>query len=154
MRRLGLAFGAVVLLGFVAGCSQSGAGSPSGTPVSLEPSAPASVSPTPRPPEPTLLNPAPPEMLGKWSAVFGEDDIGTIRISPTGMRITRFATAAIRLEVFGDELVLSHSQLCEGEGRYRWTIEGDKLTFESVTPDACDGRAKSFDGVTYTRVSD
>ena len=85
---------------------------------------------------------------------FAEDDVATIRISPTGIRITRFATATVRLEVIGDELVLSHSQLCTGEGRYRWSIEGDKLRFDSITPDECDGRSKTFDGVTYTWVSD
>jgi hypothetical protein len=103
-------------------------------------------------PAPTLLNPAPPELLGKWTVEFAEGDVGTITISPTGIRIKRFASADVRLEVFGDELVLSHSQLCTGEGRYRWAIEGDQLRFDSIEPDVCDGRSKSFNGVTYTRV--
>ena len=143
-----------VLVVVGAGCAQVAA---PGETTSTAPSAVSVSAPptsTPRPPDPTPLNPAPAELLGKWSTDFGDDDIATIRISPTSIRITRFATANIRLEVLGDELVLSHSEFCIGEGRYRWTIEGDQLRFDSITPDACDGRAKSFDGVTFTRVSD
>ena len=147
---LGLLLVAALALG---ACAQAGA------PATAGPSVAATVGlPTPGPtatavgPAPTLLNPAPAEMLGKWTVEFAEGDVATITISPTGIRIKRFASADVRLEVFGDELVLSHSQLCTGEGRYRWAIEGDKLRFDSVEPDACDGRSKSFNGVTYTRV--
>ncbi|HET9852772.1 MAG TPA: hypothetical protein VFP56_09730 [Candidatus Limnocylindrales bacterium] len=137
----------------LAACAQAGA--PATTAPSMPAAASALAAPTASPlptPVPTLLNPAPPEMLGKWMTEFAEGDIGTITISPTGIRIKRFASADVRLEVFGDELVLSHSQLCTGEGRYRWSIEGDELRFDSIEPDACDGRAKTFNGVTFTRV--
>jgi hypothetical protein len=135
----------------VAACAQAGATqAPAATP------APASIAattrPTAPPPAPTPLNPAPAEMLGKWTAQFSEGDVARITITATRITIVRLGSADIRLEVFGDELVLSHSQLCVGEGRYRWSIQGDELRFDSVEPDACDGRSKSFDGVTYTRV--
>lgn len=146
---------AIALLALVvAACSAPGA--------TLAPAtaAPPTVSPTvavteapPSEPAATPLNPAPAEMLGRWTTEFAEGDIGTLDITPTGIRITRLATATVRLGVIGDELVLSHSQLCAGEGRYAWSIEGDELHFDSVEPDPCDGRSKSFDGVTYTRVS-
>ena len=136
----------------VAACAQVGrpAGSAPAAPTAAA-VATATPVPTPSGPAPTLLNPAPEAMLGKWTTQFAEDDVARIVISPTSIRIIRFATATVRLEVFGDELVLSHSQLCEGEGRYAWKIEGDTLRFDSVTPDACDGRAKTFDGVEWTR---
>jgi hypothetical protein len=131
------------------------AAAPAATPSSLATASPPAAEATPRAqstPAPTLLNPAPPEMLGKWSVEFADGDLATITIKETGIRIKRFATADVRLEVFGDEAILSHSQLCTGEGRYRWSIEGEELTFESIEPDVCDGRAKTFDGVTFTRV--
>ena len=140
-------FGAV-LVGFGVGCGGLQP-APSAAPTVL-PS--ASSAPTATPPAPTLLNPAPDQMLGKWRAKLADDDIITLNIGPTGIRITRFFTSAIRLEVFGDEAVLSHSNLCEGAGRYRWAIDGETLRFDSVSPDPCDGRQKSFDGVTFTRV--
>ncbi len=135
-----------------AGCAQGGGPGPTTAPTVAGPAATIAAAPTASPPAPTLLNPAPEEMLGKWTTTFAEDDVATNRIQPTGIRITRFATATVRLEVFGDELVLSHSQLCTGEGRYSWSIEGDTLRFDSITPDECDGRSKTFDGVEYTRV--
>lgn len=91
-------------------------------------------------------------MLGKWTVEFDEGDVATITVKETGIRIKRFATADVRLEVIGDVAILSHSQLCTGEGRYRWSIEGDQLRFDSIEPDVCDGRSKSFNGVTFTRV--
>jgi hypothetical protein len=144
---------AVALAVVAAGCAGAGATptaapSAAGTIASTLPGS----SPSAEAPKPTLMNPAPAEMLGQWTVKFAEGDVATITISPTGIKIVRFGSANVRLEVFGDELVLSHSQLCTGEGRYAWTIDDDKLRFDSVTPDACDGRAKSFDGVTYTRV--
>lgn len=134
----------------VGACGQTAATQPATTPAAASPAATAAPTqaPTAAPPAPTPLNPAPPDMLGKWTA---EDDVATITISATGMRIVNAATADVRLEVIGDELVLSHSQLCTGEGRYRWSIEGDTLRFDSIEPDPCEFRSKSLDGVAYTR---
>lgn len=139
----------------VVACAQAGATQPpAGTPTvpSTAATAAATASPTAPPPAPTPLNPAPAEMLGEWTTEFAEGDVATLTITATGIRITRFASTNVRLQVFGDELVPSHSQLCTGEGRYSWSIEGDTLRFDSIEPDVCDGRAKTFDGVEYTHV--
>ncbi len=146
---------AIALSLAVAACAAPGPAVPSasspGSPSSAAPTVVKTPPVTLMPPAPTPLNPAPAKMLGKWSTEFAEDDIATLTITATRIKIVRFGSADLRLEVFGDELVLSHSQLCAGEGRYAWSIDGDTLRFDSVTPDPCDGRAKSFDGVTYTR---
>lgn len=138
----------------VAACAQGGATLPPPTllPPSAAPTAAATEAPTVQPVA-TPANAAPAEMLGKWTSEFATDDIATLVITATGISISRLGSANVRLEVFGDELVLSHSQLCAGEGRYSWSIEGDNLRFDSIGTDPCDGRSKSFDGVTYTRVS-
>lgn len=152
VHRLGLLLVAALALG---GCGQAGAPATASPAISAaSPSGAAAVATaTPAPtPAPTLLNPAPAEMLGKWTVEFAEGDVATITVKETGIRIKRFATADVRLEVVGDEAILSHSQLCTGEGRYRWSIEGDQLRFDSIEPDVCDGRAKTFNGVTFTRV--
>lgn len=153
-RRRAIVLGAILGV-IVAACAEAGASLPPVSTALLPSANPTETAPPSQPAEPvaTLLNPAPAELIGRWTADFGGDDVARIDITATGISIFRFAGANLRLEVFGDELVLSHSQLCSGDGRYRWSIDGDKLLFESVTPDPCDGRAKSFDGVTYTRVS-
>lgn len=110
-------------------------------------------APTPEPPPPTPLNPAPAQMLGEWTYEFAEGDVATIVIEATRVSIERLGSSRMRLGVIGDELVLSNSNLCAGEGRYRWSIEGDTLRFDVIGVDPCDGRQKSFDGVAYTRVA-
>ena len=150
-----IAAAAAVLSLAMAACAQAGpTQSPTATalPASVAPTAAATVAATPEPPPPTPLNPAPAEMIGKWTYEFAEGDVATLDISATAIRIHRFAIATVRLEVFGDELVLSRSQLCTGEGRYRWSIVGDELRFDSVSPDECPDRQKTFDEATYTRV--
>jgi hypothetical protein len=52
--------------------------------------------------------------------------------------------------VEGDEMVFSDSNLCDGEGRYRWTLEGDRLSLERIE-EACSGRAPVLEGATYVR---
>lgn len=149
---------AAVMLGLtVVACAPAGVTqSPASTtlPPGVAATQAATVAPTVEPPAPTPLNPAPAEMIGTWTSEFAEGDVATLDITATAIRISRFATATVRLEVFGDELVLSRSQLCVGEGRYRWSIVGDELRFDSVSPDACPDRAKTFDGATYTREPD
>ena len=50
----------------------------------------------------------------------------------------------------GDELVFSNSNLCDGVGRYRWTLDGETLTLERLE-EACSGRAPVLEGATYAR---
>jgi hypothetical protein len=146
------ALGAILCL-LLVGCGQAGGTlQPAGTPMAT--GSVATAAPTPEPPAPTPLNPAPAEMLGRWSHEFGEGDVATLDIAATRISITRTGSSHIRLGVIGDELVLSNSNLCAGEGRYRWSLEGDTLRFDVIGVDPCDGRQKSFDGVAYTRVTD
>jgi hypothetical protein len=137
----------------VAACAQAG-GTQQPVATALPPSVAPTAAPTAEPPAPTPLNPAPAGMVGRWTSEFANGDVATVDITATKLAISGvdFPTS-MRLEVFGQELVLSHSTLCAGDGRYRWSIVGDTLRFESLGPDACERRQKSFDGVTYTRLA-
>jgi hypothetical protein len=77
------------------------------------------------------LNPAPAEMIGRWTS-----DVATVDITATKLAISGvdFPTS-MRLEVFDQELVLTRSTLCAGEGRYRWSVEGETLRLEPIGPD-------------------
>ena len=153
-RRVPALAAAVVALA-MAGCGQAGASqSPAQTPLppTVAVTAAPTVATTPEPPAPTPLNPAPAEMLGRWTYEFAEGDVATVDIEATRVSIERLGISRMRLGVIGDELVLSNSNLCAGEGRYAWSLEGDTLRFNVIGTDPCDGRQKSFDGVAYTRV--
>jgi hypothetical protein len=140
--------GAAAVLGIaVAGCAQAG-GTQQPVATALPPSVAPTAAPTAEPPAPTLLNAAPAEMISRWTSDVAKVDITATKLAISGVD---FPTS-MRLEVFGQELVLSHGTLCAGDGRYRWTIEGDTLRFEPIGPDNCERRQKSFDGVTYTRL--
>jgi len=150
------------LLFFVAftalGCSASPGGDPpptrAGAPSPSElPASTPSARPT-LPPQPTPAHPAPPELVGEWVAEVAEDDVIRLELTEKAFDITRFGTANGRIEVFDDEIVFSHSSLCVGDGRYTWTVSGDTLSFESVTPDECPDRAKSIDGIEFTQAPD
>ncbi len=91
--------------------------------------------------------PLPAEIMGKWES--GEI---ALEIKQGSYSTVHMALARGRLEVDGDGLAFSNSTLCAGIGRYRWSVEGNELTFESIEPDECPGRAAGLDGITYTRV--
>jgi hypothetical protein len=145
--------GAAILGIAVAACAHAG-GTQQPVATALPPSVAPTAAPTAQPPAPTPLNPAPAEMIGRWTSEMANGDLATVDITATKLAISGvdFPTS-MRLEVVGQELVLSHSTLCAGDGRYRWSIEGDTLRFESIGPDPCERRQKSFDGVTYTRLA-
>jgi hypothetical protein len=108
-------------------------------------------------PRPTAQFPAPAGLQGTWQAIVDEgDDRLTLKITETGYTITRVVAASPagitlsgsgRVEVDGDEIVFS-SSLCDGDGRYRWSIEGDLLRFTPIAPDPC---PRPLDGIDYTR---
>jgi hypothetical protein len=60
------------------------------------------------------------------------------------------ASGSGTIAVEGDELVFSDSNLCDGVGRYRWTLDGERLSLERLE-EACSGRAPVLEGATYTR---
>ena len=150
-RHLG-SFGLLAMLASLAlGCSVGP--SASAIPTTLQPAV-TTPQPTPlptRPPQPTPAHPAPPELIGHWIAEPAPGDVIRLELDEKGFDITRFASANGRIEVFDDEIVFSRSSLCQGEGRYTWTIDGEVLRFTSVTPDECPDRAKSLEGIDFTR---
>jgi hypothetical protein len=145
--RLAVIGAAAVLSIAVAACAQA-AGTQQPVATTLPPSVAPTAAPTAEPIAPTPLNPAPAEMISRWTS-----DVATLDITATKLAISAVDfPSSMRLEVFGPELVLSRSTLCAGDGRYRWSIEGDALRFESIGSDACERRQTTLDGVTYTRV--
>ena len=117
------------------------------------PDATASSSPTSRP---TPEFPAPVELQGTWAAVSEAGDDLKLEIREAGYTITRFEDLGTekafgRVAVDDDEIVFSNSNLCVGEGRYRWSIHGGVLRFEPIAPDACPARADGLEDLDYTR---
>jgi hypothetical protein len=104
-------------------------------------------------PQPTPQFPAPPELQGAWRGLVAEDDEVTLRVQASSYTITRVirgfaARGSGQVEVDGDEIVFSRSNLCDGDGRYRWAIEGNVLRFTPLAPDPC---PRPFDGVEFSR---
>jgi hypothetical protein len=65
--------------------------------------------------------------------------------------ITRGAGGATgKIAVAGDQITFYASTICDGTGLYSWSISEGKLTFVSVEPDPCGGRAEVLDGISYT----
>jgi hypothetical protein len=141
----------LLLSAVVAACASTAVptATPTGSPVIATPA--LTIEPTGTP-EPTLAS-VPAELLGTWQADFGGGDVAILRIKERAYAITREGSATGRLEPDDGALLFSHSDLCTGEGRYAWTLEGDALHLESIGTDACPGRQKSLDGVTYVPVA-
>lgn len=55
------------------------------------------------------------------------------------------------IKVVGGTIIFSGSNICDGTGTYRWSIESEALTFTASDGDPCPGRSEVLDGVTYTR---
>lgn len=152
MRIRRLILGALLSLSVI-GCSQdTSRGSP---PASSDP--PQSTERPSATAAPTPEFPTPPELQGTWEAVSDSGSDLVLVIRDTGYRLTQSSTAigsqsaSGRVEVDGDEIVFSNATVCNGDGRYRWSIEDDVLRFEPIGSDACPGRTGSMVGTAYTR---
>jgi hypothetical protein len=97
--------------------------------------------------------PLPAEIIGKWESELSTEDLPIdLEIKQGSYSLFHLSMARGRLAVDGDRLVFSNSTLCTGTGRYRWSVEGNELTFESTEPDECPGRAAGLDGIVFTRL--
>lgn len=160
MRRVGAPLLASAIL---VGCATGGPVASSAAPTGVSTFAPSSTarpspSPTPEPsPTPPALR-APSELIGTWHTVLGGPQ-GAQGLSPNvELRIheTRYGIsrgpegAAGKLSVEGDRISFYDGDICVGTGTYNWSIAGGELSFVSVEPDPCGGRADVLDGITYT----
>lgn len=138
----------------VAACSGQASGTASPPPATMA-SAPTSAAPTPtstatKAPASTPALPAPAALQGRWRAEIGPG-IAILTFTATDYTINWLGAGAGRIEVEGDEITFSGSGGCPGSGTYRWSIEGEKLHFEPVGPDACPFRADWAGDRTYKR---
>ena len=160
MRRFALL---VLAPAFLVGCATGGPVASTAAPTDVSTLAPSSTprpspSPTPAPsPTPPAL-PAPPELVGTWRTVIevrsGAQTLSPdveLRLQETRYGITRGAGAHPgKISVGGDRITFYASDICDGTGIYRWSLADGKLTFRSVEPDPCGGRADVLDGISYT----
>ena len=140
----------------VAACSGQASGTaspPPATGAAAPTSAAPTIAPTTAPtkaPASTPALPAPAALQGRWRAEIGPG-IAILTFTATDYAINWLGAGNGRIEVEGDEITFSGSGGCPGSGTYRWSIEGDKLHFEPVGPDACPFRADWAGDRTYKR---
>ena len=147
MKRWLLALVACVPLVAVS-CSGGGSSSTASTPTAPSP-APA--------PAPAAENPAPQTLQGTWAAMTNTLDATNVRVtlrllettytiaSPGHSTTGSISVAGQVIEFFGTEL-------CDdSRGSYRWSVQGNALSFTETAPDACAARRIAVNGVTYTR---
>jgi hypothetical protein len=136
-------------------CSGPGAPSDATTTTSTAPSTTAIPTTTTSAPVVTTTeapDAAPPELAGIWEGEVAPGDSVTLSFDGNSYTISRGGNSGSgRISVEGDIIRFYGSNLCDGEGTYRWTIEEDSLTLEiTEAGDPCGGRRGVFDGVTYS----
>lgn len=138
---------ALTLLALCAACTTEPAVSPAASATGAESSEP-SVSPVPS------LAGAPSELLGSWQATISTGEDVVLELRPSGYTVNRGgAVGSGSIEVDGDSIVFASARCELGPGEYRWSIDGDTLTFTPIEPrDPCGNRIIFLEGATYTRV--
>jgi hypothetical protein len=136
---------AACLLLAAASCSGGGTTSPT---------APTQTTPGP----PVSGDLAPSALQGTWMTILkdGTNQRVTLALNERSYRITRGADAAAgAIVVRGDQIEFSGSNVCNGAGVYRWSLNGNSVQFVGtpVASDPCAGRAEVLDGYTYTKSS-
>jgi hypothetical protein len=107
-------------------------------------------TPTPKPTA-SPRTPAPAELQGRWRTVISDVDKPVLTITDFKYTIERLGIGTGSVEVHGDQIAFSGSNLCTGTGLYTWTIEGGTLTLQSVDPDPCANRSDAIRGRPFTR---
>lgn len=154
MGRLVRHVGAGLALLLISGCAGSTA-SPTPEPVTGPSAAVTAAGQTTAPSlEPTSPDTtAPAELVGSWVTQLDSGDKLTLTLTDKSYRLTRGPNSGSgRISVRGGEIEFSLSNLCDGTGTYRWSINGDSLTFTAFGPaDPCGG-TRVLDGQVYVRV--
>jgi hypothetical protein len=95
----------------------------------------------------------PAELEGVWHGEAAPGDEVDLTLRGTSYFIARGAATGNGAVSFDGDIVRFHgSNLCDGMGTYRWSIERDTLTL-AVTEegDECDGRLPALDGIAFER---
>lgn len=92
---------------------------------------------------------APAEIQGGWTADEGNAET-IVFLGPTTYSF-HGTNEGGRISVEGDIIEFHESVLCEGTGAYRWSLDGDTLTFTAVEPLDCPDRRGLLDGKEFTR---
>lgn len=91
-------------------------------------------------------------LYGEWQTMISVDDPVTLTLRDGAYSIRRGpARGAGRMKATASEAEFSGSDLCDGSGRYKWSIEDGAVTFVLIDKDACSGRSEVLDGKTYRK---
>jgi hypothetical protein len=100
----------------------------------------------------TAADPEVAALFGTWRTTISEGDNVTLRLRDGGYSIARGPAGGTgQMKVADGEAEFFGSNLCDGTGVYRWSIQDEALTFVSVDPDECPGRSEVLDGKTYRK---
>jgi hypothetical protein len=118
------------------------------TPATLETAGPTA---TAKPTAPPRI-PAPADLQGRWRTVINESDKPVLTITDFKYTIERLGIGTGSIEVNGEQIRFFGSNLCSGDGIYRWSIEGGTLTLAPVGADPCANRADAIRNRPFTRM--
>jgi hypothetical protein len=94
----------------------------------------------------------PTELHTGWQTTLDNGESVTLRLRADSYQITRGpASGSGRVDVEGDIMTFSNSNLCDGIGTYRWLLQNDILTLTSTRADPCSGRSEVLAGQTFVR---
>ena len=103
-----------------------------------QPDDPVITTPTSAPP-PTTSQPqgaAPQELEGVWLRDEGNQGVTRLVLRGNSYSFPQ-APEGGRISVDGDLIEFSNGTYCDFVGTYRWSIQGETLTFTPVEPDQC-----------------
>ena len=94
----------------------------------------------------------PTELHAGWQTTLDNGESVTLRLRADSYQITRGADSGSgRVDVEGDIMTFSNSNLCDGIGTYRWLLQNDILTLTSTGADPCSGRSEALAAQTFVR---